>query len=176
MPNWLLNAIKFLRSLSINPWFQLIAGIASIVGLAITFWTFIRAGKVQSAIRNLQLETNNKSFYTKKIQNALSFFEGLKQSVEEYQSSNSVKVSTIDGINQLEGHIVLLRKSIEQEYPWFKDQAGRKKAKSINNLNSILVNVEQIAQKDLITKQEIHTFLKQIAELVVIIGRELKDE
>lgn len=176
MPKWLLNLIDFLRSLSINPWFQLIAGIASIVGLAITFWTFIRTGKVQSAVRNLQLETNNKSFYTKKIQNTLSFFEGLKQSLEEYQSSESVKVSIIDGINQLEGNIVLLRKSIEQEYPWFKDQAERKRAKSIKNLNNILADVEQIAQKDRIAKQEIHTFLKQIAELVIVIGRELKDE
>ena len=176
MPKWLLNVVAFLQSLSINPWFQLIAGIASIVGLAITFWTFIRAGKVQSAIRNLQLETKNKSFYTKKIQGALSFFDGLKQSVEECQSSDGIKVSTIDGINQLEGNIVLLRKSIEQEYPWFKDQAGKKRANSIKNLNDILTNIEQIAQKNIIAKQEIHVFLKQIAELVVVIGRELKDE
>lgn len=175
---WFLCLLKNLQSLGENSWFQLIAGVASVVGLFITIWTFVRAGKVESAIRNLQLETNNKLFYPKRIQEALSFFEGISQSVEESQSSPSIRVSKIDGIRQLERHTVLLRKSVEQSqaYPWFKDQTAREKKKSINNMKKILDEIELVAQKDVLTTSELHNFSKQIAELVVIIGRETKNE
>ena len=154
--------------------FQFCAALSSIIGLVITYFTWIRTKNVEQAVRELRMTQINRDVYLSRFDDLFVLLSGIKDD-PQYLQKSELKTSEDMTIKRLARSVDIIRKSVDDGYKWFSYSGNLKERdKKLENMLTSVKNIEELTAQELLNGRDIEKLLKYVDRLCTDIEAEKK--
>ena len=154
--------------------FNFIAALSSVLGLAVTWFTFCKTQDVEQAVRELQKAQINRDVYLSRFDDLFVLLSGIKDD-PQYLQKSELKTSEDMTIKRLARSVDIIRKSVDDGYKWFSYSGNLKERdKKLKNMLTSVKNIEELTAQELLNGRDIEKLLKYVDRLCTDIEAEKK--
>ena len=151
--------------------FNFIAALASIIGLAITWFTFCKTQDVEQAVRELRRTQIDRDVYLPQFRMAYYFLKGvqdsLKKPIDPDKKTALIKISEIENVHEFPQRLAVLEHSFQNQYNWFSDASPDKRDEKLRHMRENIKNIRAWINEERLTEKQWNDFSSAVSELIL---------